>query len=70
MYVCVCALQTEDDSDQPSVYPLGLDRIGGVFLILLAGVGLALVVAVCELLCKSRKQAREKQVCLPILVCS
>ncbi|KAK3891725.1 hypothetical protein Pcinc_004391 [Petrolisthes cinctipes] len=51
-----------DSRGQRLASELTLDRIGGVFLVLLAGVGVALVVAVCELVCKSRKQASEKQV--------
>ncbi|KAK4305191.1 hypothetical protein Pmani_022910 [Petrolisthes manimaculis] len=54
--------QDTDYRGQPLASQLTLDRIGGVFLLLLAGVGVALVVAVCELICKSRKQASEKQV--------
>ncbi|KAG0711540.1 Glutamate receptor ionotropic, kainate 5 [Chionoecetes opilio] len=41
---------------------LGLNNVGGVFVVLLAGMGLASVTAVCEFVWKSRKLATEEHV--------
>ncbi|KAK7002168.1 hypothetical protein SK128_012485, partial [Halocaridina rubra] len=41
---------------------LGVNNVGGVFVVLLAGMGLASVVAVCEFVWKSRKIATEEKV--------
>ncbi|XP_076034612.1 glutamate receptor ionotropic, kainate 2-like isoform X3 [Oratosquilla oratoria] len=52
----------EDDESKSSskANELGLSNVGGVFVVLLAGMGLASVVAVCEFVWKSRKLATEE----------
>ncbi|XP_042864659.1 glutamate receptor ionotropic, kainate 2-like isoform X4 [Penaeus japonicus] len=52
----------EDDESKSSskANELGLNNVGGVFVVLLAGMGLASVVAVCEFVWKSRKLATEE----------
>lgn len=53
----------EDESKSSSkANELGLNNVGGVFVVLLAGMGLASVVAVCEFVWKSRKLATEENV--------
>ncbi|XP_068247412.1 glutamate receptor ionotropic, kainate 2-like isoform X2 [Palaemon carinicauda] len=52
----------DDESKSSSkANELGLSNVGGVFVVLLAGMGLASVVAVCEFVWKSRKLATEEQ---------
>ncbi|XP_068243990.1 glutamate receptor ionotropic, kainate 2-like isoform X1 [Palaemon carinicauda] len=53
--------QCKDDESKSSskANELGLSNVGGVFVVLLAGMGLASVVAVCEFVWKSRKLATE-----------
>lgn len=41
---------------------LGLANVGGVFVVLMGGMGAACVVAVCEFVWKSRKVATEERV--------
>ncbi|XP_064079193.1 glutamate receptor ionotropic, kainate 2-like isoform X3 [Macrobrachium nipponense] len=54
--------QCKDDESKSSskANELGLSNVGGVFVVLLAGMGLASVVAVCEFVWKSRKLATEE----------
>ncbi|XP_069951466.1 glutamate receptor ionotropic, kainate 2-like [Cherax quadricarinatus] len=54
--------QCKDDESKSSskANELGLNNVGGVFVVLLTGMGLASVVAVCEFIWKSRKLATEK----------
>ncbi|XP_042238473.1 glutamate receptor ionotropic, kainate 2-like isoform X3 [Homarus americanus] len=54
--------QCKDDESKSSskANELGLNNVGGVFVVLLAGMGLASVVAVCEFVWKSRKLATEE----------
>jgi hypothetical protein len=40
-----------------------LANVGGVFVVLMGGMGVACVIAVCEFLWKSRKIAVEERVC-------
>lgn len=41
---------------------LGLANVGGVFVVLMGGMGIACVIAVCEFVWKSRKVAIEERV--------
>lgn len=56
--------QCSDDSKKTSsiVTELGLGNVGGVFVVLLCGLGLAIVVALMEFLWKARKRASEDKV--------
>ena len=56
------ALQENENSKSSKANELGLSNVGGVFVVLLAGMGLASVVAVCEFVWKSRKLATEEHV--------
>ncbi|CAL4124065.1 unnamed protein product, partial [Meganyctiphanes norvegica] len=52
----------DDESSKSSkANELGLNNVGGVFVVLLAGMGLASVVAICEFVWKSRKLATQGQ---------
>lgn len=48
-----------DDSkkQQSSVTALKIDNVGGVFVVLIGGLSLAFLVAICEFLCDSRRQS-------------
>lgn len=42
--------------------PLGVYNVGGIFVVLMGGLALSVIVAVCEFVVKSRKNAREDRV--------
>ncbi|ROT63284.1 putative glutamate receptor ionotropic, kainate 2 [Penaeus vannamei] len=48
--------QDDESKSSSKANELGLNNVGGVFVVLLAGMGLASVVAVCEFVWKSRKR--------------
>lgn len=54
----------KDDTSKSSstANELGLSNVGGVFVVLIAGMGVACVIAVCEFVWKSRKVATEERV--------
>ncbi|XP_050700937.1 glutamate receptor ionotropic, kainate 2-like isoform X2 [Eriocheir sinensis] len=52
--------QDDESKSSSKANELGLNNVGGVFVVLLAGMGLASVVAVCEFIWKSRKLATEE----------
>nr|XP_053638564.1 glutamate receptor ionotropic, kainate 2-like [Cherax quadricarinatus] len=52
--------QDDESKSSSKANELGLNNVGGVFVVLLAGMGLASVVAVCEFVWKSRKLATEE----------
>ncbi|XP_045135922.1 glutamate receptor ionotropic, kainate 2-like isoform X2 [Portunus trituberculatus] len=52
--------QPDESKSSSKANELGLNNVGGVFVVLLAGMGLASVVAVCEFVWKSRKLATEE----------
>lgn len=55
----------DDTSKSPSTAnELGLANVGGVFVVLMGGMGVACVIAVCEFLWKSRKVAVDERVSL------
>ncbi|KAK8388628.1 hypothetical protein O3P69_020541 [Scylla paramamosain] len=54
--------QNDESKSSSKANALGLNNVGGVFVVLLAGMGLASVVAVCEFVWKSRKLATEEHV--------
>lgn len=51
-----------DDKKDSKASPLGMDNIGGVFVVLLAGLILAILIAVCEFFCHVRKNASMRKV--------
>ncbi|XP_063889783.1 glutamate receptor ionotropic, kainate 2-like isoform X1 [Scylla paramamosain] len=51
-----CAHSTEDSEGSDKAIELGLENVGGVFVVLVVGMSLALMVAVCEFAWKSRAQ--------------
>ena len=53
-----------DDTSKSSsaANELGLANVGGVFVVLMGGMGVACVIAVCEFVWKSRKVATEERV--------
>ena len=56
-----------DNKSSSKANALGLSNVGGVFVVLLAGMGIATVVAVVEFVWKSRKLASEEHVSCPLL---
>lgn len=54
----------QDDTSKSSstANELGLANVGGVFVVLMGGMGVACVIAVCEFVWKSRKVATEERV--------
>ncbi|XP_045136582.1 glutamate receptor ionotropic, kainate 5-like [Portunus trituberculatus] len=54
--------KSDESKSSSKANALGLNNVGGVFVVLLAGMGLASVVAVCEFVWKSRKLATEEHV--------
>lgn len=51
-----------DDKKDSKASPLGIDNIGGVFVVLFAGLVLAVVVAICEFCCHVRRNAKLRKV--------
>lgn len=50
-----------EETDEASSSELGLDNVGGVFVVLLGGMGLACVVGILEFVWKTRKTVREER---------
>lgn len=46
----------KDDTSGSTVEEVGFDHIAGVFIVLLVGLGVACIIAVCEFALKSRKE--------------
>ncbi|XP_067123751.1 glutamate receptor ionotropic, kainate 2 isoform X1 [Centruroides vittatus] len=59
----------EDSSTASSANALGLANVGGVFVVLLAGLGIACIIAVIEFIWKSRKVATEEREPLCLELC-
>lgn len=59
-----CLFMFQDDTSKSSsaANELGLANVGGVFVVLMGGMGVACVIAVCEFVWKSRKVAMEERV--------
>lgn len=55
-------LQDESSKSSSAANELGLANVGGVFVVLMGGMGVACVIAVCEFVWKSRKVAVEERV--------
>lgn len=55
-------LQDETSKSSSTANELGLANVGGVFVVLMGGMGVACVIAVCEFVWKSRKVAVEERV--------
>ncbi|KAK7479655.1 hypothetical protein BaRGS_00029121 [Batillaria attramentaria] len=49
----------DDDTKGSKAEALGVENVGGIFVVLMAGLALAVIVAVCEFVWKSRKNAKE-----------
>nr|CAD7589583.1 unnamed protein product [Timema genevievae] len=59
----LCAIQQDETSKSSSAAnELGLANVGGVFVVLMGGMGVACVIAVCEFVWKSRKVAVEERI--------
>lgn len=54
--------QDETTKSSSTANELGLANVGGVFVVLMGGMGVACVIAVCEFVWKSRKVAVEERV--------
>lgn len=57
-----CTSQDEASKTSSAANELGLANVGGVFVVLMGGMGVACVIAVCEFVWKSRKVAVEERV--------
>jgi hypothetical protein len=55
-------LQDDTSKSSSAANELGLANVGGVFVVLMGGMGVACVIAVCEFVWKSRKVAVEERV--------
>lgn len=51
-----------DDKKDSKASPLGVDNIGGVFVVLLAGLIMAIIVAICEFICHVKRNASVRKV--------
>ena len=58
---CLC-FQDDTSKSSSTANELGLANVGGVFVVLMGGMGIACVIAVCEFVWKSRKVAIEEKV--------
>ena len=54
---CLFVLQDDTSKTSSTANELGLANVGGVFVVLMGGMGVACVIAVCEFVWKSRKVA-------------
>jgi len=52
----------QDDTSEGGADELGLDNVGGVFLVLVAGLALACIVAFLEMTCHNYNKARKQKV--------
>lgn len=61
-------VSAQDDTSKSSsaANELGLANVGGVFVVLMGGMGVACITAVCEFVWKSRKVAVEERVSSPL----
>lgn len=57
-----CLNQDETSKSSSTANELGLANVGGVFVVLMGGMGVACVIAVCEFVWKSRKVAVDERV--------
>ena len=51
-----------DEDKGSKANALGVENVGGIFVVLMAGLALAIIVAICEFVWRSRKNAREDKV--------
>lgn len=58
----VSITQDETSKSSSTANELGLANVGGVFVVLMGGMGVACVIAVCEFVWKSRKVAVDERV--------
>lgn len=58
----LCETKDETTKTSSTANELGLANVGGVFVVLMGGMGVACVIAVCEFVWKSRKVAVEERV--------
>ena len=52
----------DEDNKGSKANALGVENVGGIFVVLMAGLALAIVVAFCEFVYKSKKNANEDRV--------
>lgn len=50
-----------DENKDSKANALGVENVGGIFVVLLVGLALAVMVAICEFIYKSKKNARDEQ---------
>lgn len=60
----------EEKTGSGSASELGLDNVGGVFVVLMAGLGFACIISVCEFIWRSRKVAVEEREPLCVELCN
>ena len=51
-----------DENKESKASALGVENVGGIFVVLLVGLALAVFVAICEFVWKSKRDAREDKV--------
>lgn len=59
----------DDDKKPTSASELGLPNVGGVFVVLLAGLGMAAIVAVFEFIWRTKKIPRDERVSCWVIIC-
>lgn len=60
--ILYAGLQDDASKSSSAANELGLANVGGVFVVLMGGMGVACVIAVCEFVWKSRKVAVDERV--------
>ena len=54
----------DDKKQESNANPLGLENVGGIFVVLITGLSLAVIAAVVEFIWNSRKNAAADRVCI------
>lgn len=54
------------DEERRETGPMGIQNLGGIFIVLASGLVLSVFVAIAEFIYKLRKTAEREQVCVPI----
>jgi hypothetical protein len=63
---CCYGSQEAGSSSGGQAAPLGLPNVGGVFVVLLGGMGVACLIAAVEFLWESKNTAKEDGVCIDV----
>ena len=66
-YNAVLFSVTRDDNKESKANALGVENVGGIFVVLLVGLALAVIVAIIEFIYKSKENAQEDRVRLFII---